>query len=474
MTPQEIEKIEKTIATFMGRAKFAGLGVGIIENNELVYSKGFGYANVEKQIPITPETVFRIASISKIITAVAVMQFWENGRFQLDDPVNEHLRSFQIQKRAPGDPPVTIKHLLTHTSGLGETAPLLSYLHPGALGGVGRAGKPQLPLGRFYGQRLRPDSPPGRKWSYANHGFATLGQLVADLSAEPLGSYRSFAEHVRKHIFEPLGMLKSDFLRRPPVTRDLATGYRIKNDQPKPVWPDVDIITQADGSLFTTVNDFGKFVTALLNHKLLQKETLELMWQPHFQLDESLPAMGLGFFREDWSDGRRSHRIVAHDGAWLGFNTSMWLAPDDGYGVYAFTNTGSTVVITLAKTILLDLLNLPSPHETIPDAPNHPELMKELVGEYEPYEGWNSNLRLWQSYGARLTFYTKGENLYVRSGRPWTFWKTALKKGYKLAPADENNPLAFQLNDSPYIFERNEHGKVDKVHMRYYTFYKKR
>lgn len=474
MTPQEIEKIEKTINTYMGRAKFAGLGVGIIANNELVYAKGFGFANIEKQVPVTPETVFRIASTSKIVAAVALMQLYEQGRFQLDDPANDHLQTFQLQKHNRTDPPITVKHLLTHTAGLGEPAPFLSYIWP-RLGGVGwPTGRPLPSLGRYYGNRLRPDSPPEAKWAYANHGFATVGQLVADLSAEPLGNYRSFAEHVRKNLFEPVGMFKSDFLRRPPVTHDLATGYTIKKDQPKPIWFDVDLITQADSSLFTTLTDFGQLMTSLLKGQILKPETLDLMWEPHFQLDEHLPAMGLGFFRENWPSAEQTHRVVGHNGAWVGFRSSMWLAPDAKYGVFAFTNTGSDVVISLAKNLLRDLLNVRSPQEGLPDLPPQPELLRELVGEYEPYPGWKSNLRLWLYYGARLTVYTSGDNLYVRSGRPWFPRKTSLSKGYKLGRLDPDNPLAFHLNGSPYIFERNDHGKVDKLHMQYHTFYKKR
>ena len=476
MTPQQIANLERTIQTYIGRAKFAGLGVGIIEKNKLVYAKGFGEANIEKQIPVTPDTVFRIASTSKIPAAVALMQFHENGRFQLDDPANDHLQSYKLGQRAPHDPPVTIKHLLTHTSGLGETAPLLSYLNPFASFGFGRPGRPLPSLHQFYGNRLTPDSPPGTKWSYANHGFATVGQLVADMSQEPLRTYSAFANHMRKTIFEPLGMLKSDYLRRTVVQQDLATGYTLKNGQNQPAWPDIDIITQADGSLFTTVNDFGIFVTSLLNGRIVSPETLELMWHPHFQLDDRLPAMGLGFFREDW-DGRdgNSHRIVGHDGAFIGFRSSMWLAPDDQYGVFAFTNTGSNTVISLVKNLLRDLLDVNAPQQNLPDledVEDHQALWPELSGEYEPAPGWNSNLRNWQSYGSRLTVYTKSNSLRVKSGRPWTLWKTALAKGYKLAPLDPENPLAFHLNGSPYIFERNADGKIDKLHFRYNTFYK--
>lgn len=456
----KLDVVDKQIRSAFTSANLAGLVVGVVQGNELVFAQGYGTADITTQSPVTPQTVFRIASISKIFTAVALMRHWEAGRFDLDDPVNAHLQAFQIQPYSATAPPITIRHLLTHTSGLGEAAPLLSYLHPRALGGVGRPQQPLLPLGRFYGRWLRPSAVPGSKWSYANHGFATLGQLTADLSGRP-PAYDTFATHMRESLFQPLGMGMTDFLRQPRHLPQLAVGHRLKKGQHSVAWPDVEIITQADGSLYTTAEDFGRWTAALLQRTALKPATLELMWQPHFQLDPRLPAMGLGFFVDDWG----GQRIVSHDGAWLGFNSSLWLAPDAGWGVFAFTNTGSTAVISLARELLRSIVHAPYP--TAPDRPDQPAAWPALLGDYYPAPGVNSNARIWLSHGGRLQIRTQNDQLHLASR-----WGV-LKDGLRLRPLDDQDPLAYHLNTQPILFGRNPAtGHIDRFHWRLTTFYK--
>ena len=452
------DAIDKHIRMIMSSANLAGLVVGIVQGGEVRFLRGYGAADVATQQPATPQTVFRIASISKIVTAVGVMRQWEAGRFQLDDPVNAHLKAYQIRPYAPTDPPITIRHLLTHTSGLGELAPLICYLHPRTLLGTGRPLRPLLPLGRFYGRWLRPDGPPGRKWAYANHGFATLGQLVADVSGR-VPSYDTFASTMREELFQPLQMGMTDFLRQPHHLPHLATGHRLKKGQHRRAWPDVEILTQADGSLYTTGEDFGRFTAALLTRTLLQPATLDLMWQPHFQLHPLLPSMGLGFFVEEWDN----QRIVAHDGAWLGFNSSLWLAPEAGWGVFAFTNTGSSAVISLARELLRSLIH--APHPAPPVVADNPTQWPELVGRYTPAPGLNSNARLWLSYGGRLEVRSQGEGLVLASR-----WG-ALKQGMGIRPLDSADPWVYHLHGQPLVFGRDPHtGRVDRLLWRYHTF----
>lgn len=458
------DALEKNIASLQTRQKLVGLALGVVQDGKLVYDYCGGLADVANATAVSPQTVFRIASVSKIVTAVALMRFWEQHRFQLDDPVNQHLKSYQLQPRHAQDPPVTIRHLLTHTAGLGELAPLLSYLHPRAPFGVGWfPPRPLLSLARFYGHRLTPNAPPATKWAYANHGFATLGQLVADLSPQPLRSYRAFADHLRQTMFEPLGMWHSDFLRRPAVRQTLAVGYSTRKDgSPRPVWPDVDLLTQADGSLFTTLADFSRWVMALLEaNSLLQPATKTLMWQPHFQLHEILPAMGLGFFREQWGDTA----VVGHNGAWLGFNAAVWLSPETETAVYAFTNTSNARLISFVQNILRQLISAPNPAETLPDLPDLPRTWANILGHYQPAPGWNSNFRLWQGYGNRLTLYRQRNQLFIKSR-----WG-AYKKGYRLRRYSDEDPHIFHLNAQPIVLQPMENGRGYDLLLRYHRFH---
>src|SRR3989337_679162 len=108
------------IIAAMNEHALAGLAVGIIHDGALVYAKGFGLADAREERPVTPDTVFRIGSISKTFTAIALMQLWEQGKFQLGEPVSGHLKAYKLEHRDPGAPPVTFRHLLTHTAGIGE------------------------------------------------------------------------------------------------------------------------------------------------------------------------------------------------------------------------------------------------------------------------------------------------------------------------------------------------------------------
>src|SRR5918992_2858055 len=187
------------------RQPLAGLAVGVVRDGELVYERGLGFADVNARRQVTADTVFRIGSISKTMTAIAVVQLVEQGRVGLDDPVNEHLRGYRVEHR-PGSPPVTIRHLLTHTSGLGELRQLTDLARP-TIGLAAKLDDPLPTLTELYAPVLRAELAPGEKWAYANHGFATLGQLVEDVAGRPFG------EHMREAVFEPLGMEQTDFLR---------------------------------------------------------------------------------------------------------------------------------------------------------------------------------------------------------------------------------------------------------------------
>lgn len=453
---KKVTQIEKNITSTMSRQNVPGLGVGIVSTDGLIYGKGFGVANLEEKSPVTPNTVFRIASVSKVLTAVGVMQLVERGQIKLDRPANEYLTSFKVHPRRPTDDPITVRHLLTHTSGLGELAPLSSYLKPGSFFGLGRVGKPLKPLGEFYGNRLRGDSPPGTKWAYANHGFAALGQLIADVTG------RSFADAMLDLQFEPLQMSRTDFLRRDRVMSDIAEGYNQRENQ-KPVW-DFDIITLADGSLFTTVNDFAHFARAMINggDEIIRSGTLSRMFKPYFQLDKRLPGMGLGYFLESrlrWG----GHLIVSHDGAWLGFTSAFYAAPELGLAAYAFANTNAAAPIHIAYNIMRTLIK--DDQSLFPQAAEENRAVwPDVVGTFRPTPGWNSNARLWYSYGSQFKIFINEDRLWLKAR--YGSWSTPVP----LEAADPQDPLAFTAERVPIIFRRNAAGQVDRLLIRFHEF----
>jgi len=203
-----------------------GLAVGVVRNGSLEFFYGHGLADIESNTPITEDTVFRIGSITKIFTAIAVMQLWEQGLIDLDAPANDYLCAYKLIPARASFWPAAVRHLLTHTAGIPEVVYASDLLHPGrgpffarpAVYSV-KVGEPLPSLAEYYHGGLRLVVEPGSAFAYSNHGFATLGQIIEDVSGMPLERY------LREHIFEPLGMADSDLVRSDLVTSRLATGY---------------------------------------------------------------------------------------------------------------------------------------------------------------------------------------------------------------------------------------------------------
>ncbi|MCP4423573.1 MAG: beta-lactamase family protein [Chloroflexi bacterium] len=467
MLPKTIQKVVDTAVPTAEKNRkdhnLPGLGVGIVYKGEMIFAQGFGKANVEQNAPATAVTVFRIASVSKTFAAVGLMQLWEQGKFDLHDPINDYLRDYKVTHRNPNAPPITFHHLLTHTAGLGELAPLYKYFNLQAHFNVVNPNKPVPPLRKLYGRRLPAECFPSEKWCYANNGYATVGQLVADISGQ------SFPDYIRQHIFEPLGMEQSEFWRSERVKDALAIGYGYKAKKKlfKPVI-DLEQVTMAAGAMYATVNDMGRYMMALTGNgrpSLLKPETLDMMFTPQYQLDERLQGMGYGFKVDDFG-GRR---VVSHDGLWLGFVSSMFVAPDDELGVIVLTNSANSIAISLARSYMRQLLGISralkkSSDEALPDKL---ELWSSLVGHYGPKPGFNSNFRLWTSYGGELEVYEEGGHLQLRTLKG--SWKT----GKILRRAEADDPLSFAIGSRKIIFKRDEKGEPDRLLMKLNAFYKR-
>lgn len=462
MNTNDVAYIEKQMEETLTKYHPVGLAVGVIQNGEIAFTKGVGLANLTTKQPVTPQTIFRVASISKTLTAVATMQLIEQNRFQLDDPANKHLTSFQIQQPKKYAP-ITVRHLLTHTSGLGELAPVLSYINPKTAYHViaHRFGKQyRLPMSEFYAGRLKPDSPPGVKWSYANHGFGVLEQLIADVSGQP------FPEYMRDHVLNPIGMTQSAFERQE-SWKHPALGYKVdQKGQASPV-VDIEAIPQGAGGLFTSIEELSQYAKALMldgnPSPMLKEQTLRQMYHPHYKTADAHNAMGLGFNVRQW----RGHQIAFHDGLWLGFMSSMWLAPEAGLGVLVFMNTAHSSAVWTAKRIFDHLLEAkPAVQlEAGVSVKPQPEQWAELEGTYGPKPGWNSNFRLWTSYGGELTVKQEEGQLKLYSRiKQW-------KNGHPLKPV-QGNGRQFLISDWTRVtFAETPDGMA--LHLNQHTFYKR-
>ena len=448
--PDELERI--AIEVF-NEYPLAGLAVGIVRDGRLESFAGLGAADAAGR-PVTPATVFRIGSITKTMTALAVMQLVEEGRVTLDDPVGEHLRSFRLEAPA-GAPPITIRHVLTHTAGVGELRRWSDLLRP-TIGLAGKVGAPERPLADLYRSGLRAELPAGRKWAYANHAFAALGQLVEDVAGEP------YAELMRTRIFEPLGMQHTDVLRSERVRGELAVGFALKRGRLRPV-KDAEILLPPAGSVFSSVKDMARYAAALLggganeHGRVVRAESLAAMLEPQAGLEVDGAGQGLAFFLDRIGE----HRVAGHDGGWPGFVSSLFVAPADGVGVLAFTNTAvARSPHSAVERLLASLLDVEREQRPVAASPL---LWGELAGTYKPLPGLNTNFRLLPATLGEVEVAVKAGKLVVRAPSP----VRQLRHGVELHPADPGDPLAFELRvadvTAPVRFARGPGGRVDRV-----------
>ncbi len=456
------EQLRAIVAEVLSRRPVAGLSVAVVQRGTQVWLQTHGLADVERHIPVDEDTVFRIASITKTMTAIAVMQLVEQGLLDLDAPVERYLGSFRLLPADPGFRPVTLRHLLTHTAGVRAVRGVTDLLRP-VLGWGSPAGLPVPSLTEYYGNGLRVDVQPGTRFAYSNQGFAVLGQVVEDVTGMP------FDRYLRQRVFDPLGMVHSDVVRSDRVRRRLAVGYE---PGPRGLTRVVDLedVTLGAGNVYSSTRDMVRYMTALLSGgvgehgAVLESGTLATMFEPHFQPDARLPGIGLAFFRNTLG----GHRIVVHDGIWKGFLSTMLLAPDDSIGVLALANTGhfrpGGAPDEAAEALLRRLLEVP-PDEVSRGVPQHPAVWADLCGRYSLGRGVLVDPQPRSLFGAGLQV-RAGDRLTV--GAPLVPWRLPLQP----QPGDHD---AFRVDLSglvggtealvPLVFARDDSGRVVAMHV---------
>ncbi len=437
-------RVRERIEGILERRPAVGLAVGVVHGGQLVFYHGHGFADIAARSPVTEHTVFRIASLTKVFTAVAVMQLVERGQVDLDAPVSGYLRAYDLIPVASEHRPVTLRHLLTHTAGIPEVLRLADLFHP-SWGPFGdrpavlsvEPGEPLPSLAEYYRDGLALVAEPGTVFAYSNHGFATLGQIIEDVSGRSLGSY------FQEQLFEPLGMTGTVYGRLEPATVPRAVGYVIRSSGPVPV-ADRDWISGGASNISSTTGDVARFVAALLSAgsvehgSILGAATRATMFEPHYQPDARLPGMGLGFFRSECG-GRR---VVEHSGTLPGFHSHLLAAPDPGIGIIAFTNgaTGASSWLPVElRGLLRHLLGEPDGAPRV-DIPHHPEVWSDLCGRYRLPPG--SDLRGRVATGAGAEVFVRGGRLMLRILTP----VPALFRGAPLDPDARGDPYVFRCN----------------------------
>ncbi|MGY1619558.1 serine hydrolase domain-containing protein [Geodermatophilus sp. SYSU D00691] len=436
MTQVSQAEMKSWVGEILNRWPSVGLAFGVVRDGSLEFFSAHGLADIETRTPIAEDTVFRIGSITKTFTAVAAMQLVERGLVDLDAPADEYLRAYRLVPADPDWRPATVRHLLTHTAGIGEQVPRAAALRRD-FGVTVPMGRPVPTLAEHYRGHVPLDTEPGTRFRYTDHGPATVGQIVEDVTGVPLDRY------LREHVFLPLGMTSTDLLRSEIVRPRVATGYVLRAHGPRAV-TERQFLTAAAGSAYSTPRDMARYLQALLggggneHGSVLEPATLAGMFEAQYRPDPRLAGVGLAFLRGDAG----GHLTVEHQGTLPGFKSQIFLAPDDRIGVMAFSNgtiRGETWLPVETSRLLSELIGAP-PAAVRGDVPQHPEVWGELCGRY-PVAVPLSDVRIKAFLGAGFEVLVRGGRLHLRFLSPIP----PLYRGFALHPDDETDPYAFRI-----------------------------
>lgn len=351
--------------------------VAIARDGEIIFAKGYGYKNVEAQEPVNPRTtLFRVGSVSKLATWVAVMQLVEQGKLDLHTDINEYLESVEIP--ATYDEPITLWHVMTHTTGFEDGA--MGYL-------IVDDPDQTVPLKEAM-QRYRQErvNPPGAQGAYSNYATALAGLIVANVSGQP------FNEYVHDHIFEPLGMNTATFEEPLPDRLDeqMAASYEFEAGGYKKKPFEIISSFAPAGAQSASATDMVRFAQAILNggslegQRILQPETVEEMLSLQFTHDERLMGIALGWYETDF----QGTRVMGHGGDTRWFHSYLGIDETHDLAFFAsFSGSGGSAV---RSSLFPALYEQYFPREE--SRPEPPQDFAERAGRYTgTYGFWRSN-----------------------------------------------------------------------------------
>lgn len=310
------ERIDTFVRAEMARQKVPGVGIGIVKQGKVFLARGYGFANLEHQVPVGPETLFQSGSLGKQFTAMAVMLQVEAGKLSLEDPLKKF---FPDAPASWGS--ITVRHLLNHTSGLPDLEGKLDY----------RKDYSDEELAR-YAYALQPEFTPGSRWSYSNTGYVLLGILVKRVA----GTF--YGDVLRERVFKPSGMTTARIISEDDIIPHRAAGYRLVNGELKnQEWVAPSLNTTADGSLYVSVRDMIAWDAAVQAHAILKPESWKEILSPA-RLNSGAPyPYGFGW-QIDERNGKPLHR---HGGGWQGFTTYFARYLGDSLSIIVLTNSGT-------------------------------------------------------------------------------------------------------------------------------------
>jgi CubicO group peptidase (beta-lactamase class C family) len=444
--------LDQYFAQHMDALHVPGAVVAIVKDGEVVALKGYGYSSLENKTPVDAEhTVFRLASVSKVFTATAVLQLVQEGKLRLDENVNDHyLKLFQLEENYPRA--VTLQGLLTHTAGIDDRA----------IGIIAHSAAEEIPLAAYLAQRTADRVMlPGDQYSYSNDGFSLAGYIVEARSGEP------FAQYIQNHIFAPLEMRHSGFVITPDLYEKLATGYdydyRRRTFVPVPLdYPDIVPAV----SLVSTASDMARFMIAELqlgrygSQRILTEDSARKMFARQYTNDPRLPGTAYAY----WEEFPNGIRALRQDGDWMGAVSTIYLLPAENAGIFVALNTSDQRLISELVPQFMDRFFPASAENAAEPA---------AVAASDPPERFAGSYRL--NRYAHLTIEKLGTLL-----REWEVFPAAngaitlLNPNIGLRTYVPAGPLLFRREGEKdeIAFHQDNHGQIDRLFVGRYVLEK--
>ena len=314
------QAIDRLVTSFASNHHIPGLSVAVIDRGRVLLARGYGLSDLENQVPATADTVYRIASVSKSITATAAMKLVEGGKLDLDAPIQKYCPDF------PQKPwPITTRELLSHQSGIRDYKDIQESFNPRHYTSIKEA------LGQFAGDPL--DFEPGTKMQYTSYGYIVLGCVLEGASGV------SYDRYMRQAIFDPAQMPATRLDDVFAIIPHRARGYKLLDSGEVQNASFVDVSNKPPGSgINSTARDMGAFVAALYSAKLVSKATLERMLTPSSTRDGKPTIYGMGFFLGGPISKHDGMREAGHGGDQQGYSSLLYLLPEREFGVVVLSN----------------------------------------------------------------------------------------------------------------------------------------
>jgi CubicO group peptidase (beta-lactamase class C family) len=342
------ESVDDYVRGVLEKKKIPGVSVAIVRDGKIVKAEGYGFANLELEARASGDTIYQSGSLGKQFTAAGILLLAEDGKLALDDRLSKHFPDGPASWHR-----ITIRHLLTHTSGLKDYE-----------------GRDDIDLRKDYSEddllgvmmKLPLQFEPGAQWSYSNSGYLVLGILTSRLSG------KHWNEFQKERIFAPLGMATTQVITESDIVRNRAAGYvlddqgAVKNQS----WVAPSLNRLADGSLYFTVKDLAAWDAALCERKFLKPASFDAWWTPVRLASGTSYPYGFGWGIVE----QRGERLIQHGGSWQGFRTAIARYPDQGLTVIVLANLAQAEPEAMAHEIaglLEPKLRLPDALQTAPD-----------------------------------------------------------------------------------------------------------